>query len=245
MSSVEPVQRALQASPKKSDRGSEVTRMEAFVDAAFAFAVTLLVISLDAVPSSIPEFVVALKGIPAFAASFALITMFWWTHAVWSRRYGLQDGISVLLSLVLVFLVLVYVYPLRMLFSSFFYWVSQGWLPTTLHLRNNGDDLLWMFVAYAIAWTTLGLVIVALYRHAWNLRDDLQLSREECIELRGDIATWSLIPLTGMLSLVVMGICVLAGRPQLGAMSGFVYTLMSLSGVVGSRARRRAARELR
>lgn len=243
MTSGEPVQTASQASLKKPDRGTEVTRMEAFVDAAFAFAVTLLVISLDSVPSSIPELVLALKGIPAFAASFALIAMFWWTHAVWSRRYGLQDGLSVLLSLVLVFLVLVYVYPLRMLFSSFFGWVSHGWLPASLELTSS-YDLVWMFVVYAIAWSTLGLVIVALYRHAWTVRETLGLTREERIELRGDIAAWSLIPVTGLLSLVLIGICVVAGQPDLAALSGFLYALMGLSGVVAGRARRRAAREL-
>lgn len=244
MENVDPAQTVLQASPNNVDRGTEVTRMEAFVDAAFAFAVTLLVISLDSVPSSIPEFEVALKGIPAFAGSFALIAMFWWAHAVWSRRYGLQDGISVLLSLVLVFLVLVYVYPLRMLFSTFFNWASHGWFPATLQLRSNTDDLLWMFVTYAIAWSTLGLVIVALYRHAWNLRDSLQLSREERIQLRGDIASHSMIPLTGLLSLGVICLSVMAGRPELGGLSGFLYGLMSLSGVVNRCARRRAAREL-
>lgn len=242
MASVESAQIALKTPEEKRDRGSEVTRMEAFVDAAFAFAVTLLVISLDAVPSSIPDFLVALKGIPAFAGSFALIAMFWWAHAVWSRRYGLQDGISVMLSLVLVFLVLVYVYPLRMLFSSFFNWASRGWFPTNLQLHGI-DDLLWMFVAYAIAWSTLGLVIVALYRHAWKLRDSLQLTQNERILLRGDIASHSMIPLTGVLSLVVIGVSVWAGRPELGGLSGFVYALMSLSGVINGWARRRAARE--
>ena len=243
MAPVQPVQTASHASAKQPDRGTEVTRMEAFVDAAFAFAVTLLVISVDSVPSSIPEFVVALKGIPAFAGSFALIAMFWWAHAVWSRRYGLQDGISVLLSLLLVFLVLVYVYPLRMLFSSFFNWASHGWFPTTLQV-TSGDDLPWLFVTYAVAWSTLGLVIVALYRHAWTLRDELELTREERIQLRGDIASHSLIPLTGVLSLVVIWLFVLAGQPQLGGLSGFLYSLMSLSGVVARRAQMRAAREL-
>ncbi len=213
------------------------------MDAAFAFAVTLLVISLDSVPSSIAEFLVTLKGIPAFAGSFAIIAMFWWAHAVWSRRYGLQDGISVLLSLVLVFLVLVYVYPLRMLFSSFFGWVSHGWFPTSFQIRGI-TDLLWMFVVYAIAWSTLGLVIVALYRHAWTLRDQLQLTLQERIELRGDIASHSMIPITGVLSLIVIGLSVVAGVPQFGALSGFVYSLMSFSGVVGQRARRRATRDL-
>lgn len=58
------------------ERGASVTRVEAFVDAAFAFAVTLLVISLDSIPSSISSMVEALKGVPAFAASFAQIMIF-------------------------------------------------------------------------------------------------------------------------------------------------------------------------
>src|SRR5689334_21939870 len=90
-------------------RGVNVTRLEAFVDAAFAFAVTLLVISLDSIPTSIPAMLVALKGVPAFAASFIQIMIFWSAHATWSRRFGLDDAPSQRLSLVLVFLVLVYV----------------------------------------------------------------------------------------------------------------------------------------
>ena len=88
------------------------------------------------------------------------------------------------------------------------------------------------------------LVIVALYLHAWKLRDDLELSREERIELRGDIVSHSMIPLTGLLSLMLIGLCGWIGLPQFGALSGFIYSLMSFSGVVGNWARRRAAREL-
>ena len=47
-------------------RGLEMTRTEVFLDAAFAFAVTMLVISFDAIPSSYEEVVLAIKGIPAF-----------------------------------------------------------------------------------------------------------------------------------------------------------------------------------
>ena len=93
------------------ERGQQVTRLEAFVDAAYAFSVTLLVISLDAIPDSIPALIEALKGIPAFAASFAQIAFFWYSHASWSRRYGMNDGAGVWLSLLLVFLVLVFCTP--------------------------------------------------------------------------------------------------------------------------------------
>ena len=62
------------------ERGHNVTRIEAFVDAAFAFAVTLLVIASNSVPTSFEEMIQALKGVPAFAASFAQIMMFWSAH---------------------------------------------------------------------------------------------------------------------------------------------------------------------
>ena len=67
--------------PLLPERGDKVTRLEAFVDAAFAFAVTLLVIAGDSIPSSIAELQAAIKQIPAYAASFALIMRFWLSHA--------------------------------------------------------------------------------------------------------------------------------------------------------------------
>ena len=182
------------------ERGADITRIEAFVDAAFAFAVTLLVISADAIPDSAQALLHALKGVPAFAASFALLAMLWWSHAGWSRRYGLRDGRSVVLSLLLVALVLVYVYPLRAMFSSFFAWLSGGWLPGGFAIED-GRDLALLFGAYAVAWGTLGLVIVALYRHAWRMRDALGLDPAERAELRAAIAGQWMIPATGAVAL--------------------------------------------
>jgi hypothetical protein len=132
---------------------------------AFAFAVTMLVISLDAIPDSIGGMLSALKGVPAFAASFAQIMMFWFAHATWSRRFGLDDGPSSRLSLVLVFLVLVYVYPLKILFGSFFAWISRGWLPPVAEIHTL-LDLQGMFVMYGIAFGTLSLCLAALNRQA-------------------------------------------------------------------------------
>ena len=95
-------------------RGLEVTRLDTFVDAAFAFVLTLLVISFDDIPSDIPEMLAAAKRIPGFAASFAILMMFWLQHRQWSRRYGLENTGTILHSLTLIFVMLVYVYPLRM-----------------------------------------------------------------------------------------------------------------------------------
>ena len=100
------------------DRGAENTRLETFVDAAFAFTLTLLVISFDEVPKSFEELIYALRFIPAFLASFALLMMFWFAHRSWSRRYGLDTTGASLISMFLVFVLLVYVFPLRAMASA-------------------------------------------------------------------------------------------------------------------------------
>ena len=48
-------------------RGEQTTRLETFVDAAFAFALTLLVISFDAVPQNYQELMNALKSRSGFS----------------------------------------------------------------------------------------------------------------------------------------------------------------------------------
>ena len=54
-------------------RGLPMTRVETFADAAFAFAVTLLVISVDDVPRTFDELIVALKSVPIFVFASAQI----------------------------------------------------------------------------------------------------------------------------------------------------------------------------
>lgn len=75
-------------------RGKEMTRLETFADASFAFAITLLVISVGKIPQNSEELILALKKVPAFALSFASIIWFWIGHRKWSRRYGLEDNLS-------------------------------------------------------------------------------------------------------------------------------------------------------
>jgi hypothetical protein len=53
-----------------------MNRVDAFTDAAFAFAVSLLVIRGAGAPANFSELVRALADIPAFAFGFAVVAMF-------------------------------------------------------------------------------------------------------------------------------------------------------------------------
>jgi uncharacterized membrane protein len=213
------------------ERGFAVTRLEAFVDAAFAFSVTLLVISLDAIPDSIPGMLLALRGVPAFAASFVQIMLFWLAHEAWSRRFGLDDARSSTLSLVMVFLVLVYVYPLKILFSAFFAWISGGWFPAVAPIHTLGD-LQGMFVMYALAFGTLSICMVLLNRHALHAAVTPPLEPAERLVTRGEIVRWWFAAFVAGLSMA-MALLMPANVPGwVFGMPGMLYALLAFTHVV-------------
>ncbi|HNL26385.1 MAG TPA: TMEM175 family protein, partial [bacterium] len=92
-------------------RGHEVTRVEAFSDAVFAFAMTLLVVSLE-VPKNLSQLLETMRGFPAFATCFTILVMLWYWHYKFFRRFGLQDRFTIVWNAALLFVVLFFVYPL-------------------------------------------------------------------------------------------------------------------------------------
>jgi uncharacterized membrane protein len=202
-------------------RGEEMTRLETFCDAAFAFAVTLLVISIDGIPRSYAELLAALKGIPTFAASFATITSFWVAHRRWSRRYGLEDGWSTLISLILVFVMLVFVYPLKMVFSALFAWISGGRLPTEFVLRK-GSELQGIFRIYGLGFMTMTGTLALLYRRALSAGRSLRLNEYERVLTREEITEFSIMAATGLASALFAWLM----PPRIALFAGFIYATL-------------------
>jgi uncharacterized membrane protein len=220
------------------ERGDKVTRLETFVDAAFAFAVTLLVITAGAMPESVAELVEALERVPAFAAAFAFMALFWAAHDNWSRRYGLEDRATTLLSLLLVFLVLIYVYPLRMLFESFFAWISLGRLDMSFRI-GSFEDLMAMFVVYAVCFATLSAVLLALYLHAWRRRKAIGLDAHERATTMAYIGVYAYFVMMALGSFGV-ALWMQPGAEWSYGLPGMVYFLMILAVPIGRFAYRRA-----
>lgn len=209
-------------------RGASPTRVDAFVDAAFAFAVTLLVISIGHVPQSVSDLVQALRGVPAFAASFYIVSRFWQAHRNWSRHYGIEDAYGVRLSLALVFLMLVYVYPLRMVAELTLASFSGGWLEETPIVVHTVTDLRTIYVVFGIGYALTAAIFVLLHRHALNIADALALTDAERIRTRTMCRRWIGVMGLSLLS-VVLAMVLPMGRGSAlpcDVVPGFLYLLL-------------------
>src|SRR5216117_2275701 len=142
-------------------RGMEMTRLETFIDAAFAFAISMLVIAPQQIPDNIEALLGAFKNVPAFVASIVVLRIFWRGHWLWSRRYGLEDGVSIFVSWALLVTVLIYIYPLKAIFGSMWFLLSHGQVGQRLGLRTDAEARA-IFAIFAIGFTAIALEIVLL-----------------------------------------------------------------------------------
>lgn len=179
-------------------RGGEITRLEAFCDVVFGFALTLLVVSLE-VPHSYGELIADMRGFFPFAICFSQLVMIWVTHYRFSRRYGLEDGYTIFLNMVLLFVVLLYVYPLKFVFSLVFSQLTGGGLGRGLSIHQASV----LMEIYAVGFTAVFLLFVLMYAHAYRLREQLRLNELEIYETRTSMQFSAILAAIGVLSFSV------------------------------------------
>lgn len=151
-------------------------RLDQFVDAAFGFAVTLLVI-LGAQPETLDDLRAALLTIPASAAAFILIVLFWQAHKVFARITPHRDNLTTLISLAIVFTVLVYVFPLKLLVQGLFFWLSGGRLPGKGLIDDMGDLAL-LYQVYGVGFAVLSGLYAWLFMRSKALAPSPELAED-------------------------------------------------------------------
>jgi uncharacterized membrane protein len=216
-------------------RGGEITRLEAFCDVIFGFAMTLLVVSLE-VPRNYAELMAAMRGFVPFAICFAQLIMIWRAHYVFSRRYGLEDSYTMVLTVVLLFLVLFYVYPLKFVFTTLFNQVTRTAEPGSL---NDWQATVVMRI-YAAGFASVFLLFGLMYAHAYRLRRALGLDPVEELETRNALQENGILVAIGATAFLV------AFRHP--ALSGWTYALigpiLTVHGTIfGKRVRRLAEKK--
>jgi uncharacterized membrane protein len=188
-------------------RGGEISRLEGLSDAVFAFAVTLLVVSLE-VPETFNELLRVLRGFFAFAVCFGILFWVWYDHYRFFRRYGLEDGFTTALTGVLLFIVLFYVYPMKFLFSTLF---DQLFGDAPANAIEPRQVPLLMLV-YGAGFIAVQLVFILLYVHAYQLADGLELDAYERLTTRSELQGFGINVAVGLASIAI----VLVGGPGRG-----------------------------
>ena len=225
-------------------RSHEITRIEGLSDAVFAFAVTLLVVSLE-VPRTFGELMQTMRGFGAFAISFALLFIVWFNQYKFFRRYGLQDNITVLLNGVLLFVVLFYVYPLKFVFTLMLNLFTGGGgqvrLPNGVVERmvENADQIAVLMIIFGAGYVAVFGVFVLLYWHAYRRRSLLGLNELEVFDTREDIQESALNVGIGTLSIALA----LSGAGRFAGLAGMTYMLcpivLTTHGMLMGRRRRK------
>jgi uncharacterized membrane protein len=215
-------------------RGGEISRLEGLSDAVFAFAVTLLVVSLE-VPETFDELLQVLRGFFAFAVCFAILFWVWYDHYRFFRRYGLADGITTILTGVLLFIVLFYVYPMKFLFTTLFDQMLGDALANAIEPRQVPQ----LMLVYGAGFIAVQLVFILLYLHAYRLADSLELDGYERLTTRSELQGFGLNMLIGLASIAIVTV----GGPDAAFWSGMAYMLIMPAQTVNGRLMRTRIRQ--
>src|SRR5436305_10664990 len=205
-------------------RGMQMTRLETFIDAAFAFAISMLVIAAQQIPDNIQALLAAFRNVPTFVCSIAVLGIFWRGHWLWSRRYGLEDGASILISWMMIVTILILIYPLKAIFGAMWYFLTNGQVGQPFSLHTTESQARIIFAIYALGTVAISAEILLLNFRAWQLREPLRLNARERLVTRGELMGWSIPVSVGIVSLVLSFTLPI----EQIAWCGWVYFLMAI-----------------
>lgn len=133
-----------------------INRIEAFSDAVFAFAATLLVVSVgyEEATSVIKIDWVAFIG---FGVSFFVLVSLWWLHYNYFRRANYVDNWIIAINAVLLFVVLYYIFPLKSMVNS-----MAG------RQRLSIDDFFSLFQLYSLGFLLIFSCFSLLYYRSYR-----------------------------------------------------------------------------
>ncbi|EMR04783.1 TMEM175 family protein [Cesiribacter andamanensis] len=203
------------------NRGEQSSRLEAFSDAVFALALTLVIISAQP-PGTFQELMGFFGELVSFLFCIALITLIWHQHFKFFLRYGFRSTYIVFLNTILLATVLIYVYPLRFLSR----------LLQLMFITNDSEavrqmieyaEIPQLMVIYGSGIALIFFLFALMYYYALRQAKVLQLTALERFDTRSSIVENLLMGVVPVFSVVLA--LLLRQYPWSGLVSGLAYFL--------------------
>lgn len=210
-------------------RAHEVSRVEAIADAVFGLVLAMLLLN-EHPPESFGAMFGAVKALVPFAVTFLLVAMVWFQHWLFFRRYGLHDMATIALTFLLLFLVVGFAYPLKLVFTSlaisFFGPIGELTNDKVAHGVTAAGPV---FVVYSAGFCAVYLTLAGLYVAAWRHREALQLDEIERFLTRSTAVSMLLMTVVGALSLSLALLAIAQGDDcfiERTKIAGWIYFLI-------------------
>ncbi len=150
--------------------------------------------------------------------------LYWRGHRTWSRRYGLEDNVTIMISVAMIFVLLVYIYPLRLMFSALFDWISGGWFPSKFSLTAY-YELIGLFIIYGIGLAAMAGLMSILYWRAKQDKNQLNLSLHELIRTETEVVSYIVVAVTGLIAALFAWLL----PPYFNLLGGLLYATLPIS----------------
>ena len=202
-------------------RGGDVSRLEALTDAVFAIAITLLIVAHD-VPRDYEHFRSVMWGFCGFGVTFFALIAIWYNTFKFHRRFGMEDGYTIFLSTVLIFVVLFYIYPLKFMAQII---INMMILKNSLGVEFDVGfvgkvDTSHLFIVYGIGAFFIWFILGLMYLHAYNKREILELDNNELLITTNAIVANFIVSFVAIISIILIII-------KMEYLSGWIYFSIS------------------
>lgn len=204
-------------------RSPEVSRVENLSDIVFALVLTLA--AANSVPASFSDLANLWRDGLSMAACFALLLTIWHTHHIFFRRYDLQDGWTVFLNSVLLFLILVFIYPLKFMADFVVTLFSRGF-ETEAEIQQviTVDQVAHLYLIFGVFYIAVQAVFGLLYIHALRNAGQIGLDARERAWTRYEI---EVAAGSAVLTVLIILAAYLLPSP-FGPMAGMAFSLIGL-----------------
>ena len=144
-------------------------------------------------------------GFFGFGFTFFGMTCIWYNNFKFHRRFGLEDGYTIFLNSMMIFMVLFYIYPLKFMAQiviNFLLLKNSFGIEFDIGFEGN-VDMNSLFIIYGMGIFLIWFVLGLMYLHAYNKRKILELDEKELEITTGNILANFIVCLVALFSVLL------------------------------------------